>query len=48
MASLRRQYKVLIDAGVGETHEFLESEDEILEKVPLLPRENIQVSILVA
>lgn len=43
MASLKREYQTLIEAGVGETHEWLENEDEILAKVPLLPRENIKV-----
>ncbi|KAK2610192.1 hypothetical protein N8I77_003644 [Diaporthe amygdali] len=42
IAGLRRQYQALIDAGVGETHEWLDSEDKILAKVPLLPRENIK------
>lgn len=40
---LRREYQTLIDAGVGDTHEWLDSEDKILAKVPLLPRENIKV-----
>lgn len=43
IASLRREYQTLIDAGVGDTHEWLDSEDKILAKVPLLPRENIKV-----
>lgn len=43
VASLKREYQTLIDAGVGDTHEWLETEDDILAKVPLLPRENIKV-----
>lgn len=43
IAALRREYQTLIDAGVGDTHEWLDSEDKILAKVPLLPRENIKV-----
>lgn len=43
IAGLRREYQTLIDAGVGDTHEWLDSEDKILAKVPLLPRENIKV-----
>ncbi|KUI67686.1 L-saccharopine oxidase [Cytospora mali] len=42
VASLKRHYQTLIDTGVGDTHEWLETEDEILAKVPLLPRENIK------
>lgn len=42
IAGLRREYETLIDAGVGDTHEWLDSEDKILAKVPLLPRENIK------
>lgn len=43
IAGLRREHQALIDAGVGDTHEWLDSEDKILAKVPLLPRENIKV-----
>jgi sarcosine oxidase/L-pipecolate oxidase len=43
IAGLRREYQALIDAGVGDTHEWLDSEDKILAKVPLLPRESIKV-----
>lgn len=41
---LRKQYKKLLDAGVGleKTHEWLNNEDEILAKMPLLKRENIK------
>lgn len=42
--SLRREYDTLINAGLGQTHEWLDTEDEILKKCPLLPRENIKVS----
>ena len=46
MASLREEYQALLDANVGleKTHEWLESEDEILAKMPLLQREQIKVS----
>lgn len=43
IAGLRWEYQTLIDAGVGDTHEWLDSEDKILAKVPLLPWENIKV-----
>lgn len=43
IATLRREYETLVEAGLGASHEWLDSEDEILHKVPLLPRENIQV-----
>ncbi|KAH8885439.1 fructosyl peptide oxidase [Thozetella sp. PMI_491] len=41
---LRRQYQRLIDAGVGleETHEWLDTEDEILSKAPCLPPDQIK------
>ncbi|KAF2445074.1 fructosyl peptide oxidase [Karstenula rhodostoma CBS 690.94] len=41
---LRKQYKTLLDAGVGleKTHEWLETEDQILEKAPQLEREKIK------
>ncbi|KAI1138388.1 fructosyl amino acid oxidase [Hypoxylon sp. FL0543] len=44
IASLRRQYEDLIDAGAGleKTNEWLDSEDAILAKMPLLQRENIK------
>lgn len=44
--SLRREYKTLVDAGLEQSHEWLDNEDEILKKCPLLPRENIKVGIL--
>ncbi|KAI0018226.1 fructosyl amino acid oxidase [Xylariomycetidae sp. FL0641] len=42
--SLRKQYQSLLDAGVGleKTNEWLESEDEILAKMPLLDRDQIK------
>lgn len=48
IAGLRREYQTLIDAGVGDTHEWLDSEDKILAKVPLLPRENIKVRYMLS
>lgn len=42
VAGLRKEYEKLLDAGLGKTHEWLDSEDAILEKMPLLPRESIQ------
>src|SRR5690348_2506866 len=44
IADLRRQYQSLIDAhaGLEETHEWLDSEEAILAKMPLLQRDNIQ------
>ncbi|ORY68895.1 fructosyl peptide oxidase [Pseudomassariella vexata] len=44
IASLRRQYQSLIDADVGldETNEWLDTEEEILAKMPLLPRSEIK------
>lgn len=44
--SLRREYKTLVDAGLEQSHEWLDNEDEILKNCPLLPRENIKVRIL--
>ena len=46
MADLRQEYKALLDAGAGleESTEWLENEDEILQKMPLLEREKIKVS----
>lgn len=43
IAALRREYETLVEAGVGATHEWLDSEDELAEKVPILPRENLKV-----
>lgn len=44
IASLRKQYQQLLDAGVGleQTNEWLDSEDQILEKAPKLDRENVR------
>ncbi|KAK4124534.1 fructosyl amino acid oxidase [Parathielavia appendiculata] len=44
VAGLRREYQALLDANAGleETHEWLDSEDAILAKAPLLPREQIK------
>ncbi|KAI0126136.1 fructosyl peptide oxidase [Xylariales sp. AK1849] len=41
---LRRQYQALIDAGAGleQTNHWLDSEDEILTKMPLLQRDQIK------
>ncbi|KAK7756496.1 hypothetical protein SLS62_001330 [Diatrype stigma] len=43
LKSLREEYQALLDAdvGLGDTHEWLDSEDEILAKMPLLPRDQI-------
>lgn len=50
LESLRQEYQSLLDANVGldETHEWLDSEDEILAKMPLLPRDQIKVGVLPA
>ncbi|EMR65361.1 putative fructosyl peptide oxidase protein [Eutypa lata UCREL1] len=42
--SLRQEYQALLDANIGlaETNEWLESEDEILAKMPLLERDQIK------
>jgi sarcosine oxidase / L-pipecolate oxidase len=42
---LRKQYQTLLDAGVGleKSHQWLDNEDEILAKMPLLQREKIKV-----
>lgn len=42
--SLKEQYRQLCDAGVGleRTHDWLDNEDEILSKMPLLQRDQIQ------
>ncbi|KAK4233022.1 FAD dependent oxidoreductase [Achaetomium macrosporum] len=44
IASLRREYQALLDANAGleETHEWLDSEDAILSKAPLLQRDRIK------
>ncbi|KAK0724035.1 hypothetical protein B0T21DRAFT_453580 [Apiosordaria backusii] len=44
IAALRRGYQALLDANVGleETHEWLDSEDPIFAKAPLLQRDQIQ------
>lgn len=41
---LREQYQALRDANAGleKSHEWLDSEDEILAKMPLLQRDQIQ------
>ncbi|KAF7515901.1 hypothetical protein G7054_g14376 [Neopestalotiopsis clavispora] len=39
---LRAQYQTLLDAGLGAENEWLDSEDEILAKMPLLKREKIK------
>lgn len=43
VAALRREYETLVNAGLGDSHEWLDGEDEILAKLPLLPRESIKV-----
>ncbi|RYP61862.1 hypothetical protein DL771_009981 [Monosporascus sp. 5C6A] len=42
--SLRQEYQSLLDAGVGleNTNEWLDNEDEILARVPLLQRDQIK------
>lgn len=44
IAGLKRQYQALRDANVGleKTHEWLDNEDEILAKMPLLQRDQIE------
>ncbi|KAL1609896.1 hypothetical protein SLS60_001561 [Paraconiothyrium brasiliense] len=44
IAGLRKQYQVLLDAGVGleETNQWLDTEDQILAKAPTLVREKIK------
>ncbi|KAI0484581.1 fructosyl amino acid oxidase [Xylariaceae sp. FL0804] len=42
IADLREEYQALLDAGLEETNEWLNSEDEILAKMPLLDREQIK------
>lgn len=44
LKSLREEYARLLNAGVGleKTHEWLDSEDQILKKAPKLHRENIE------
>ena len=41
---LKQAYQALLDAGAGleTTTEWLDSEDEILKKMPLLDREQIK------
>lgn len=45
---LRSAYQALLDANAGldATNEWLDSEDEILERMPLLQRDQIKVSII--
>lgn len=45
VAALRREYETLVDAGLGESHEWLDGEDAILAKVPLLPRDSVKVRV---
>lgn len=45
VAALKHEYDVLVRAGLKDTHEWLDSEDQILEKVPQLSRENIKVRL---
>lgn len=47
---LQKQYNKLLDAGVGleKTHEWLDNEDEILAKMPLLKPENIKVAAILS
>ena len=44
IAALKQQYQTLLDANVGleKTNEWLDNEDAILEKMPLLERDQIQ------
>lgn len=42
VAAIRREYEVLVKAGLGNTHEWLDNEDKLLEKMSLLPRSNIK------
>ncbi|KAI1377078.1 fructosyl amino acid oxidase [Hypoxylon crocopeplum] len=48
IASLRRQYQDLLDAdaGLDKSNEWLDSEDAILAKMPLLQRDQIKVDFL--
>lgn len=43
VAGLRREYETLVNAGFADTHEWLDSEDQLLEKVPQLSRDSIRV-----
>lgn len=43
VAGLRREYETLVKAGLQDSHEWLDTEDQLLEKVPLLSRDNIKV-----
>jgi hypothetical protein len=47
IAALREEYQILLDAGVGleESNHWLDSEEEILSKLPLLEKQNIKVNI---
>lgn len=42
LESLRKEYQELLDAGLGNSHCWLDNEDEILKKIPLLDRDNIK------
>jgi hypothetical protein len=46
IANLRRKYQSLIDANIGleKTNWLLESKDEILEKIPVFTRDQIEVN----
>ena len=46
---MKQAYQALLDANAGleETNEWLDSEEEILAKMPLLNREQIKVSVSV-
>lgn len=46
VSGLKEQYQALLDADAGleETTEWLDSEDEILKAMPLLQRNQIKVS----
>lgn len=45
IAALREEYQILLEAGVGleESNHWLDSEEEILSKLPLLEKQNIKV-----
>lgn len=45
IADLRLAYQKIVDAGLGDTHEWLDSEDQILMKARVLDRERMKVSI---
>ncbi|PSR82225.1 fructosyl amino acid oxidase [Coniella lustricola] len=42
IAALRREYEILVEAGLHQGHEWIDTEDELLAKAPLLPEENIK------